>query len=368
MKITKSAATAEDLKKINEFTRRELTADEVYVFSVVLCDNDIDRDFEKFSEGALEAMAPMFIGKPGILDHSMRSEDQNSRVFETWLERPEGKKTADGEQLVQLKAKAYILKSEKSKGLIDEIDAGIKKEVSVSCTMNACKCSICGADRRGDRCQHIPGEEYDGALCFFTLDEPTDAYEFSFVAVPAQRGAGVTKSFDLEKGRECRKLESVFDGFGFLKLSAVERDGVRLVEELSPEALKGAKLNDVVVKNADGKVIARTKDGSLAIKQVGASLFYSTTAKLEGDLYISFTGKSKTEFERMDGDTAVYRRTIQSIGKIYTISIDAAGYSEKSVNSLFDGEIKKAQSERTEQLNRKKLEAKKLIAKSIIGG
>ena len=33
-----------------------------------------------------------------------------------------------------------------------------------------------------------------GKKCIGELSEPTDAYEFSFVAVPAQPGAGVTKS------------------------------------------------------------------------------------------------------------------------------------------------------------------------------
>ncbi len=32
------------LEKLNQFTRRELSADEVYIFPVTLCDNDIDRD------------------------------------------------------------------------------------------------------------------------------------------------------------------------------------------------------------------------------------------------------------------------------------------------------------------------------------
>ena len=32
------------LDKINRFTRRKLGEDEVYVFDIVLCDNDIDRD------------------------------------------------------------------------------------------------------------------------------------------------------------------------------------------------------------------------------------------------------------------------------------------------------------------------------------
>ena len=39
----------EILKRLNEFTRREMSEDEVYIFDVILCDNDIDRDGERFS-------------------------------------------------------------------------------------------------------------------------------------------------------------------------------------------------------------------------------------------------------------------------------------------------------------------------------
>lgn len=38
----------EILKRLNEFTRREMSEDEVYIFDVILCDNDIDRDGERF--------------------------------------------------------------------------------------------------------------------------------------------------------------------------------------------------------------------------------------------------------------------------------------------------------------------------------
>ena len=42
---------------------------------------------------------------------------------------------------------------------------------------------------------HILGETYpDEGFCFLNLDDPSDAYELSFVAVPAQRNAGVTKA------------------------------------------------------------------------------------------------------------------------------------------------------------------------------
>ena len=54
--ILKSAdisTTDDEMTLINQYTRRELTKDEVYVFSLVLCDNDIDRDFERFTVESL---------------------------------------------------------------------------------------------------------------------------------------------------------------------------------------------------------------------------------------------------------------------------------------------------------------------------
>lgn len=40
--------STEDLKKINKYTRREFDADSLYVFTVILCDNDIDRILKNF--------------------------------------------------------------------------------------------------------------------------------------------------------------------------------------------------------------------------------------------------------------------------------------------------------------------------------
>ncbi|MBQ7070785.1 MAG: hypothetical protein IJM87_05835, partial [Ruminococcus sp.] len=93
------------------------------------------------------------------------------------------------------KAKAYMVRTSSNADLIAEIEGGIKKEVSVSCSVANCKCSICGTDKRTSACEHNKGQIYDGKKCCCILDEPTDAYEWSFVAVPAQKSAGVTKTF-----------------------------------------------------------------------------------------------------------------------------------------------------------------------------
>lgn len=193
------SASDEDLKIINTFTRRKFEQDDLYIFSVSLCNNDIDRDYEKFSVQSLKELAKLFVGKTGISDHSMKSSDQRARIFDTYVEKAQGKKTADGEDFYELKAKAYMVKSEENMPFITEIDAGIKKEVSISCTAKKSLCSICGKDRRKERCTHIPGRVYDGKTAHCVLSDISDAYEFSFVAVPAQREAGVIKSYNLSK-------------------------------------------------------------------------------------------------------------------------------------------------------------------------
>lgn len=71
------------LKKLNSFTRREHSKDEVYIFDVILCDNDIDRDNEAFSDNALDSLQKLFIGKTGVFDHNPKGSNQTSRIFDT---------------------------------------------------------------------------------------------------------------------------------------------------------------------------------------------------------------------------------------------------------------------------------------------
>lgn len=183
------------LDKINRFTRREFTADELYVFSVILCDNEIDRDCERFSDGALEKLKELFVGRTGIFDHEASSTNQNARIFETELVTDNERKNRCGEPYKYLKASAYMVRTGENSDLIAEIDGGIKKEVSISCAAGKRRCSVCGGDKSVQMCSHVKGKKYNGALCHVVLDDITDAYEWSFVAVPAQVNAGVTKRF-----------------------------------------------------------------------------------------------------------------------------------------------------------------------------
>ena len=171
------------MEAINALTKARLNGEQVYVFSLRLCDDRIDRDGERFDTGALPGLAKLFLGKTGILDHRWSTENQVARIFETQVVK---EKDAS-----YIRAWAYIRRGGKNDELIADIEAGIKKEVSVGCAMAQAVCSICGSEY--GTCGHVKGEHYDGQVCAVILKEPVDAYEFSFVAVPAQREAGVMK-------------------------------------------------------------------------------------------------------------------------------------------------------------------------------
>ena len=152
-----------DLEMIQKYARVQLTAQDVYVFQTVLCDNEIDRDGERFDAAALEKLAELFLGKTGLFDHSGKSGDQVMRAFDTGLTHNPERITGAAEPYAALTAKVYILRGEETAALIREIDGGIKKEVSVSCAVKRVVCSVCG--NAISRCGHRKGELYDGKLC-----------------------------------------------------------------------------------------------------------------------------------------------------------------------------------------------------------
>lgn len=186
------AVTSEDLTLINGYTMKELTAEDVFVFPVRLCDNAADRDRECFPRESLDALAKLFVGKPGILDHCWSAKGQTARIFRTEvIEDSTCAVAAMGETYAYLKGWAYIIRTTDTADVIAKIEGGILKEVSVGCACSKMICSVCGEEY--GRCQHRKGAEYDGETCLGILKDPTDAYEWSFVAVPAQPAAGVTK-------------------------------------------------------------------------------------------------------------------------------------------------------------------------------
>lgn len=208
MNIRKAAAVASSgtpderqLEKINLYSKTPLSADQVYCFSVRLCDDLPDRDFERFDTDALPVLAELFRGKTGIADHDWSADRQIARIFDTEVLCENGAH--------YIRAWCYLLRTEKNADLVAQIEGGIKKEVSVGCAVKRTVCSVCG--KPYGSCEHRKGLDYDGQLCLAVLCDPADAYEFSFVAVPAQREAGVMKKAE---GGVCMTLQELVSKSG----------------------------------------------------------------------------------------------------------------------------------------------------------
>lgn len=185
-RVEKREAGKDDLALINRQTLRELSAEEVFCFSLAACDDQIDRDGERFTEETLGELAELYIGKPVLRDHRWSAETQTARVYDAAVE-----KSGDANRLV---LRCYMVRTPETEGTVSMIEGGILRECSVGCAVEHVICSICGADQRETLCKHLVGHEYDGKVCTMELSKAADAYEVSLVAVPAQPGAGVVKA------------------------------------------------------------------------------------------------------------------------------------------------------------------------------
>lgn len=232
--------TENELKLINSYTRRNYSENELYVFNVVLCDNDIDRDNEAFSNDALYDMSKLFVGKTGIIDHKPSAVNQTARIYSCFVEKVGGRKTAFGDDYYRLVAKAYIPIIKDTEKIISLIDGGILKEVSVGCFADKITCSICGADTRTHKCNHLKGQCYE-SVCYHILDNISDAYEWSFVAVPSQRNAGVVKNYNFD---DYTKGENILDIITEIKkhnYKSVNESNINKVAEYITDLEKYAK-------------------------------------------------------------------------------------------------------------------------------
>lgn len=266
VKSVDEKVSEQELSLINQYTRKELCADDVYVFSVILCDNDIDRDFERFTVESLFELEKLFVGKTGIFDHDPKSKNQTARVISCKVESVDSKKTKTGDDYFQLKARAYIPKTEKTKDVIDAIDSGILKEVSVGCAVKHTQCSICSNDINSTSCNHIKGECYGDKLCYGELTDVFDAYEFSFVAVPAQKNAGVVKAYDNKKEENVKMKDVLFS--------------LRQGKEVTLKSYECKSLSDYI-----SKLERLSKDGELYKEELKkrASVYLSEQMYINGE-------------------------------------------------------------------------------------
>ena len=276
-----------ELEAINRFAKAELTEEEVYVFSVLLCDNEVDRDLERFSQKTLRELGELFVGVTGICDHDWRSDNQVARIYRTELICDKEHKTSNGEDYTYLRGYAYMLRTGANAELIASIDGGIRREVSVGCSVKRSVCSICGEDIGS--CSHVKGRSYGGKTCHAVLEDAVDAYEWSFVAVPAQRNAGVIKSFI--ESEEGKRFAPEYEA-----LCKEAELGRRYLDSLKAEVLRLCLLCDKAMHPALSKSVTVLSEPELlsmkAAFEEKAEKLYPPVTQLPG----------KNELTKFDGE------------------------------------------------------------------
>lgn len=187
-----SKLSSEQLKKINKLTLSKVSSEEVFVYKMLLVDDSITRNFTNYPESFQRAILSKepkkgnWIGLPMLMgrteDHEAMASNQVGRIFDAKLVRtPSGNIGTIGS--------VYIPINESNISLIDNIKAGVHREVSIGVSVEFPTCSVCGSDIRS--CEHQPGSFYDESLCYVIMDGDVEGQEVSFVAVPGNINAEI---------------------------------------------------------------------------------------------------------------------------------------------------------------------------------
>lgn len=199
--------TDKQLEKINKLAKKPLQKEEVFVFQDKLVgDMIIPNRYIKIHKTALEDFKRDAItGVPLLLDHSWMPDGILGLGGRPKMAIPYGrtfngvirKGDAEGEDWA-LYADTYLIRGMEIDGistdsLIQGVESGTFSDSSIGWSTERLECSICGEDIRG--CEHYPGEEYEGELCYSVARRPASLWENSLVFSGAYPTAGILSSF-----------------------------------------------------------------------------------------------------------------------------------------------------------------------------
>lgn len=206
--------TPEQLEKINRLSKKQFKAEDLFVFDAkFIGDGMVPDRFMKLDKALIEAFVED--AKNGdvayMINHAwatwepMRGLPNFGRVFDSWL--AESNDLPD--ETVAQYGSIYIVRSDVEKQgttanqVIADIEAGILFDVSIGFGYRKAECSICGNDIRDWRkCEHWPGKEYDGKLCYVIARPPGDEFEVSSVFAGAYPTASVLSAVSLGEAEE----------------------------------------------------------------------------------------------------------------------------------------------------------------------
>jgi len=169
------------VNEVNKFTLRPLSRDEFAVFTMDLCNNQIDAHYSRFPVEELESINTMVPGRPFMERHDTKGTLPRGTFFRSRLHEKQDR------DYVSVRPDVYVLHTDDNKGLITNIEGGVYRATSIGFSFMHPECSVCHKDIRA--CDHIPGRTYNHELCHYVMRDVVSVLEGS-VVFSASQGTG----------------------------------------------------------------------------------------------------------------------------------------------------------------------------------
>jgi hypothetical protein len=161
---------------VNAYALRPLDTEEYAVFTLDLCNNQVDKHHSRFPEEELERISDLVPGRPLLERHDLRGSLPRGTFFRSQLHR-------QGD-VVSVRPEVYVLRTQDNRDFILNIEGGVYRETSIGFAFETPECSVCGADIRS--CAHTPGRTYEGHRCHFIMRNVLEVLEGSVVSSGSQ--------------------------------------------------------------------------------------------------------------------------------------------------------------------------------------
>lgn len=179
---------AQHLSVINKVANANLSADEVLVMGMYLCNTARDYYYSRFSRAALGEVVELVPGRPVQASHTYALGVLGlpmARYFDAevvqlqhrgWTKRDSN----------WAKCLYYTANDEEGQRIYRRVRTGVWKEVSIGWRCADATCSICNESIMS--CGHVPGEVYErGGICEYEFNGITAVLEGSFVFAGGQK-------------------------------------------------------------------------------------------------------------------------------------------------------------------------------------
>lgn len=204
-----AGATDDDMAAINKFALKPLTRNDVAIFSMELCNNQVDKHYSRFPEAELAKINRMVVGRPLMQNHDLRTLPRGT-FFGSQIKSVGNRMTVCPD--------AYIARTRGNEDFIKNLESGVYRMTSIGFMFSKPECSICGGDYRS--CSHNAGERYDTptgkSVCHYVMHNVTEVIEGSIVPAASQ-GTVVLGARKLPVCREDAELKRDCHGCGECK-------------------------------------------------------------------------------------------------------------------------------------------------------